>query len=446
MPYDLRSLRVRAIGRAAVTVAERRLRGRGGIGWDGWPWAAEGSKAAKRSKGATFCGTWGDVALGESICYTRSTAWRGPGWVRPAARGQEEASMRVIDADTHVDETEDTWEYLLPSERAYRPTCDTDPSDGKQYWTIDGNRFLRIPRDFAKTGTTVEARELKDVRVRLADMDRMGTEVQVIYPTVLLLAPAQRPEVDLAVRRAYNRWVGERCDASGGRLRWVCLPPVGLMDAALEELCWAKAHGAVGVMKKGDPEFGKWPADPYFFPLYEEAQRLDLPLCFHQGTGMSDIQTGADFSLGRFQRLPLSVVNGFYSFVANSIPQRFPRLRYGFIEAGASWVPYVTYDLKRRFLKQPDGGNIDGVKFEVQDDLFRANRCFVTCQVDEDLPYILQFAAPETFVVGSDYGHSDPSVEHQFLPMLEARARDGAIPPDAVRKITYDNAKALYGL
>ncbi len=354
--------------------------------------------------------------------------------------------MAIIDADTHVDETEDTWEYLLPSERQYRPTCVADERDGKRYWVIDGARFLRIPRTFEKTGTTVETRELKDVAARLADMDRLGTEVQVIYPTLLLLAPAQRPEVDLAVRRAYNRWVGERCEQSGGRLRWVCVPPVGVMDAALEEIRWAKAHGAVGVMKKGDPDFGKWPADPYFFPLYAEAERLDLPICFHQGTGMTDIRTGADFSLGRFQRLPLSVVNGFYSLVANSVPQRFPRLRFAFVEAGASWVPYVTYDLRRRAEKQPEGGSIDGVRFEVQDDLLAANRSYVTCQVDEDLPYILRFTAPDTLLVGSDYGHSDPSQEHHFARLLEQRAQAGDVPPDLVYKLTYQNAKALYGL
>ena len=70
----------------------------------------------------------------------------------------------------------------------------------------------------------------------------------------------------------------------------------------------------------------------------------------------------------------------------------------------------------------------------------------MTCQVDEDLPYILQFTAGDTLVVGSDYGHSDPSVEHQFVPLLEERARRGEIPPDLVAKLTHDNAKALYGL
>src|SRR5215216_6362759 len=68
------------------------------------------------------------------------------------SRNREGPSMAVIDADTHVDDTEDTWEYLLPSERAFRPTCVTDDHDGKRYWLIDGSRFLRLPRQFNRTG------------------------------------------------------------------------------------------------------------------------------------------------------------------------------------------------------------------------------------------------------------------------------------------------------
>src|SRR5262249_25728195 len=234
-------------------------------------------------------------------------------------------------------------------------------------WMVDGNQFLRIPRNDAVTGTTVETRELLDVDARVADMDRLGTEVQVIYPTLLLLAPAQRPEVDVPIRRAYNRWVGEACGRAGGRLRWVCAPSVADLDAALEEIRWAKEPGAVGIMKKGAPDFGRCPVDPYFFPLYEEAQRLDLPICFHQGTGMPDIQTGPNFSYGRFQRLPLSVVNAFYSFVTNSVPDRFPRLRLGLVQAGPSLGPYVPHDLNRRREKHAQGSALDRIKIDTQD-------------------------------------------------------------------------------
>ena len=53
----------------------------------------------------------------------------------------------------------------------------------------------------------------------------MGTEVQVLYPTLFLMEATERPEVATALRRSYNRWLADRCAESHGRLRWVCLPP-----------------------------------------------------------------------------------------------------------------------------------------------------------------------------------------------------------------------------
>ena len=84
----------------------------------------------------------------------------------------------------------------------------------------------------------------------------------------------ERPEVSTALRRSYNRWLADRCAQSHGRLRWVCLPPLMNMDETIKELQFAKDHGACGILKKGDLEAGKWPADQYFHPLYEEANRL----------------------------------------------------------------------------------------------------------------------------------------------------------------------------
>ena len=53
--------------------------------------------------------------------------------------------MPIIDADTHVDETEDTWEYMLPSEQDLKPVVgypsNPDPSrPATRYWLIDGER------------------------------------------------------------------------------------------------------------------------------------------------------------------------------------------------------------------------------------------------------------------------------------------------------------------
>ena len=53
--------------------------------------------------------------------------------------------MPVIDADTHVDETEFTWEFMQPDEQEMRPVTEfpanPDPSRfPARYWRIDGRR------------------------------------------------------------------------------------------------------------------------------------------------------------------------------------------------------------------------------------------------------------------------------------------------------------------
>lgn len=360
--------------------------------------------------------------------------------------------MKIIDADTHVDETEDTWEYMEQRDLQFKPTTQYPTNSNPnlpptRYWVIDGKRQLRFIRGDEESGTVVEARELLDVQVRLKHMDELGTDVQVMYPTLFLMEATERPDISTALRRSYNRWLADRCGKAGGRLRWVCVPPLLDMDATLKELRFAKEHGACGVLKKGDREAGKWPADPYFFPLYEEAERLDLPICFHTGSGIPDFSPAREFSFGQFMRTKLAAVQGIDSLIANNVTVRYPKLRFGCIEAGASWVPFVDYDVRRRVKSNADRvGVLTGPKTQLAGNLFRDNRIYITCQVDEDLPYILQYVGEDNLIVGSDYTHRDPSMELGFRKLLQERADRGDLPRSAVQKILYDNPKRFYGL
>ena len=360
--------------------------------------------------------------------------------------------MPIIDADTHIDETEDTWEFMEESDLQFKPTTayPTNPNPNMlptRYWVIDGKRQLRFIRGDKESGTVVESRELLDVQVRLKHMDELGTDIQVIYPTLFLMEATERREVSTALRRSYNRWLADRCGKSGGRLRWVCLPPLHDMDETIKELRFARAHGGCGVLKKGDREAGKWAADPYFFPLYEEAERLDLPICFHTGSGIPDFSPAREFTLGQFMRTKAAAVNGIQTLIVNNIPAKYPKLRFGCIEAGASWVSFVDYDVRRRVKSNADRVSIlSGPRTVLASNVFKDNRVYVTCQVDEDLPNSLKYVGEDNLIVGSDYTHRDPSMELEFRKLLQQRADEGEIPQAAVQKILYDNPKTFYGL
>jgi predicted TIM-barrel fold metal-dependent hydrolase len=359
--------------------------------------------------------------------------------------------MRVIDADTHVDETEATWDWLREDEQVFKPTTASPPNPDPtrrptRYWIVDGHRQPRQYRDDKRTQTTVETRELSDPMARVRHMDELGTEVHVLYPSLFLVGVTDKPEMEVALKRSYNRWLADRTEQTGGRLRWVCLPPLMDIPKAIEEIRFAKEHGACAVMKKGDQEAGHWVNEEYFFPIYEECEKLDLAITFHIGAGKPDFTSAREFPWGRFTKLGVPPLHAFHSLVMFGIPARFPGIRWGFIEAGASWVPFLVYDLQRRMSRRRDESTDHGYTYEKPTDIVRLNKFYITCQVDEDLPYIMQYTGEDHLIVGSDYTHADASGEMDFARLLQERADKGDIPQGAVQKIAYDNARALYGL
>lgn len=350
----------------------------------------------------------------------------------------------IIDSDTHVDETPRTWEHV--ADESMRPLEGSfdDPAAPTDYWAIDGYKVHKAKRVATNTRTTKQTRELLDVDARLRDMDELGVDVQVIYPTIFNRNPALRPEVGLELTRSYNRWIAERTAKSGGRLRWVCVLPLHDIAASIDELHFAKDHGACGLLKKGDREAEHLVWDEYFFPLYAEAERLDMPICFHQGTAkviLADSARPSPETDFLDQKAP--AINGVASLLARDVMPTFPKLRVGCIEVGASWVSLVDHMYRRRVANRVQRGE---ARTEPRGNIFAENRIWTTCEADEDFSTMLHFIDEEHLLVGSDYGHNDPSQEHWFVSKLHSLVSEGLLSPDAVQRILSGNPRRFYGL
>src|ERR1043166_4069083 len=285
--------------------------------------------------------------------------------------------MAVIDSDAHVLETERTWDYMLESERDLRPrvvaTPDNETSGGES-WLIDGiyiGKARNVGHDTAKA-----AREMDDIGARLKHMDDLGVDVQVLYPTIFLRPFTRRPELELAITRSYNRWLIDIWKRAPERLRWVAVLPLLSMDKALEEARFAKENGACGIFIRG-LEGDKRLSDTYFFPLYEAAGRLDLPICVHAATGSFAVHDFFADECG-FSRFKLAVVSSFHGLIFNEIPDKFRNTRFAFIEVSSQWVPYAIHDFARR--KERSGVSVD------KSDVLRKNRIYVAGKTDEIFP------------------------------------------------------------
>jgi predicted TIM-barrel fold metal-dependent hydrolase len=349
--------------------------------------------------------------------------------------------MSAIDSDAHVVECEATFDYIDPEYHDYKPRVmlqkDDDnitmDNEGKapqrEFWVIDG-RILPKEGNIGHN-TAKESREMTNIASRLAHMDELEIDVQVLYPTVFLRPWTVDPTIEYAICKSYNRWLTDIWKVAPDRLKWAVMPPLLSMDKVDEELRFAKDHGAVCVFLRGI-ECEKQLDNPYFYRLYELGEELDLPMCFHAGNG--SMTHHGIYGAGGLARGKLPIVSAFQQLLISGVPARFPKLRWGFIEVSAQWLPYVLNDLELRYRRSGK---------RVPETLLADNNYYVACQVTDDLDRILPLAGNGQLVIGTDYGHHDTSTEIEALRMMRD---DGRVPPEVADRILDDNARALYGL
>jgi uncharacterized protein len=221
---------------------------------------------------------------------------------------------QIIDADTHISEGEAMWAMMDKAMQPRRPLMLSVPEDTwfgnrNAFWLIDGEiypkpagkgSFALVTPSAQKVqegrkDSTVPSREMTDIKARVADMDRLNTAAQIVYPTLFLVYNTKDRELEIALCRAYNRFLAQACAQAQERIKWVAVLPLQSMKDAVDEIRLAKQKGAVGIFFRGIE--GDYTLDhPHLFPIYEEAQKQDLSICVHTGCGVRAILEMFDLS------------------------------------------------------------------------------------------------------------------------------------------------------
>lgn len=362
--------------------------------------------------------------------------------------------MPTIDADTHVVESEDVWAYF-DSDGLARPILAIvpEPRTGKSQtrWVIDGklipkpegrgSQGLATPPLEGESGDAGDVlwswRSLADPVGRAADHKARGVDVQVVFPTIFLADLTEDPALQVALAHAYNRFMADRWSKAQESLRWAAVLPFRSVADAVTEAEYAASHGAVGILfhgVEGDRSLG----DPYFHPIYGAAERLGLAICVHTGPGSPTILNLQDNrftrNFGQNRVLPLI---GFHDLVFTRVPELFPQLRIGFLEASASWVPFLLHFFRRAAKRS----GRDRAFFGPQ--LFEDYRIYVACESDEDIPYLAEHIGWDHLMIGSDYAHTDQSAELEIVETISTRPDIDAANR---HKMLEDNPARFYGL
>jgi len=366
--------------------------------------------------------------------------------------------FRVLDSDMHIMEPPDLWVRYIDEEfKALAPVGKTSENvrDLGMIWPMDeaqarrtagtphrGHNYARnqvLYKDHAARGWAPD--------VQLEAMDVEGIDVAVLFPTRglgILTRPNLDPRFAAAIARAYNDWLFDFCQEAPDRLLGAGMISVYDIDDAVSEArrC-ATELGFKSVFLRSNIVNGHVWHDPYYEPLWDVLEELDLPLGFHEASGSSSPQVGErfepNFGLRRVFAQPFEQMLGFGSFLGGGILAKHPKLRVAFLEANCSWVPWLVWRLDESYeleadLFMPDLTEPPSAYFKRQ--------VIVSVEPDETpARHMVAEFGSEQLVFSTDYPHGDSRYPIAVDSFLELPLTD-----DDKRKILWDNCAQFYNV
>ena len=271
--------------------------------------------------------------------------------------------FHVVSADDHVQEPPDLWTSRVSKRYGDHVPRVVAQADGSERWVFDNK--VRLDRRLAATGALSSERhkepqrwsdvprEAFDPSARLKAMDRDSVDVEVLYPSAAgvggeYLAALADPNLVVAAAQAYNDWLLDTWQ--GDRFVPQCILPVSSVQAAKQELERAVGAGHRGAVMPAFP-FRIRPdlphiSDPAWDPLWDAAQHLGVPICWHSGADHDFLlEVYPEYSSPVAQayesvRSPVSAAIGLGAFLLGGVPERFPNLKVVFGGSALDWVVF----------------------------------------------------------------------------------------------------------
>lgn len=371
------------------------------------------------------------------------------------------------DSDMHIFEPPDLWQrYIAPEWKHAAPIGLTELRRDMRV-KVKSHVILRLghirpsrPGDVWKAAqeSPYSASEARgwDAASQLDAMDQEGLDVAVLFPTrglfVLGLDTKQmmgtdglEPELAAAIARAYNDWLADFCKANPARLLGAGMVAPHDVTSAVAETrrCVTELGFKAIFLAPGTVGRRQW-HDPYYDPLWAEAERLNIAVGFHGG-GQNFLKP--DFSLEVFDRLmmwhtfsqPLGIMATAVSLTAGGVCERFPKIRFALMEGNCAWAPWLMYRLDEHYEWL---GALEAPDLTMKPSEYFLRNCWLSVEADEAVArqYVEHFG-DSNLVFSTDYPHADS----KFPKAVEAFG-ELPLPAASKKKILWDNWAALYAV
>ena len=383
------------------------------------------------------------------------------------------AHRPIHDADAHFMETPDWFHaFADPDVRAKLPptvVSSVKPGEDRLIerfraqhadpaYRADDEAQLLLRKNWAATGSFI-----KEDRPRALDL--LGFESQLVFNTFVngrLLAAERGDDVDFAYgfARAHNRSMLDFCSVDPRLLATGYVPLRDFARAAdmagevIETGCRAL------LVASGCPR-GHAPSHTGLDPVWARAEEAGLPIVFHVGGGhrladgrlldedyfanggppVPDFHGGDEnFRSVDYMAIPTAPMQTLATLIFDGVLDRFPRLRFGVIEQGASWVPSwmrfmdSAFDAFRRREERLQ-------KLSLRPSEFVRRQVRVTPYPAEDVGWIIDNSGDEICLFSSDYPH----VEGGRNPIRRFEESLGRTSEANRQRFYFDNFVDLMG-
>jgi predicted TIM-barrel fold metal-dependent hydrolase len=375
----------------------------------------------------------------------------------------------VHDADTHIMEIPGFWDEFV--EARFKPAIDA----ANLFWRHPGFGTKMLPAiEQRQNDPAWRAADAEQILLRknwdalgsfrpedrTAALDHLGFASQLVFTTTLLsyLTDLEHgSDLDLAygAAAAHNRHMVAFC-AADRRLLPTGYVPLADFERSKRSVRQAIEMGCKALMIPSRCPKGHSPSHIGLDPVWAQAEEAGLPIVFHVGGGgqlispdffnnglppVPDFHGGDDnFKSVDYMAICYPPMQALGTMIIDRVLDRFPRLRVGVIEQGASWLPgwmRMMDSSHRAFYKNEERLQ----KMSLKPSEFVRRQVRVTPYPHEDTGWIIANSGDEICLFSSDYPH----VEGGRNPMKRFADSLANTPEPAQQRFYCDNFIDLMG-
>jgi predicted TIM-barrel fold metal-dependent hydrolase len=360
-----------------------------------------------------------------------------------AERGYK--NFPIIDVDSHHYESESIGEILdymddpvlqqlaRSARQANAKSVGMLPA-GVGYQDMGGRVMRYATRGMEKTESGVQ----RDIALARRWMDAIGIDVAVMFPTPMLqLGLHPQIEVEVALARAYNRWLSERVLAHEPRIRSMLYLPFNDTDAAYRTVQeFGQTEGVVGFMVTS-ARYRPVHHNSYM-KTYALLEEMNLPLAFHAGYNWNDQTVGMMNRFISVHALGFVFYNMVHlaNWITNGLPERFPKLKVLWVESGLAWVPFMMQRFDNEYMmRSSEAPALKKKPSEYMRDMYFSSQPMEMADMAALEQTFRMINAETQLLYSSDYPHWDfdlPSTIYD-LPFLAEPAKRNILGGNAMK-------------